>query len=320
MKNQILKAPVLLVALALVACGGQKTPTNAPAAGSPPAAASAGAGGDAAGGNDGALQLKCPPKVTTGAPEGTAYDVIGVTPQMSYDDAAATILCANENMTAKEELINAWSIDTAGLKPRHGFVIEAPETPEETEARLARYRKGNFSDDENFRGHVAPGKMRFSATTVGAPGSERVISITSEQGFAAGAEPPFASIREALIAKYGQPISERHDSTSYRGERWLVWGRDFAGRPLDANSPTAGACTAASGLTLQPQCGAAVAATILPIEGNNELVSAMRVVSVMPAWSFEYFETATAELAAASAAARAQQVEQAKENAQAPKL
>ncbi len=319
MKRQMFRAPILMAALALAACGGEKTPKSAPESGSPTAAAGAGAGDKGADRNDGSSQLKCPPKVTTAAPEGTAYDVVGVTPQMSYDDAAAIILCANENMTAREDLINAWSIDTAGLKPRHGFVIEAPETPEETEARLARYRKGKFGDDNNF-GHAAAGKMRYSATTVGAPGRERVISVTSEQGFAAGAEPPLASIRDALVAKYGEPVWEYRDSSRYRGETVLVWGKDFAGRPIDKNSPRANSCVGAWSLTLDPQCGAAAAAVILPIEGNNEIVSAMRVVSVMPAWSFEYFETAKADLAAASAAAQAEQLEQAKENAQAPKL
>lgn len=258
--------------------------------------------------------VNCPAKVATPAPAaGTpTHDIVGVRPGMTYDEAVNVLRCVDNKFAATLKKENNWGMNHAGVDTRLGFVVEVPLTPEEEEARLKEIRQsytGGGSGDDPFG--VKPGKVRYTASTAGAPGEELVIQFMSEQAFALNALPPVESLKASLIEKYGPPTQQGQAARDYSPVS-LTWAYDVAGRPS-----TDYRCNAAS---LSEGCGVAIAATIEPDRENFELASKLSVTSVVSEWGYGQLRKAEEDLAAFAAKKRADEVEKAKGAAEAPKL
>ena len=303
-------AAAVLAAMAFAACGdsGSVVPVT------PEMAAAAEAAGGVAG--VAGAPVNCPPQIkTTPVASITGnYDVLGVKPGMTYDEAVNVLRCADNKLAATVKNENMWRINYAGIETRQGFTVEVPRTPEEEEARRqAIYDSIRGAMNTPDPDAVQPGKVRYTASTVGVPGDERVITFTSEQAFAVDSLPPIESLKASLIEKYGPPVRDDKGS-GYRAKTYLAWGYDASG----AATNTCGGYVNSFNFT--DRCGVQIAAEIEPDAENFELATKLSVSTAVSNWGYTQIEKAEADLAALAAQRRAEGVEKAKENAEAPKL
>lgn len=66
--------------------------------------------------------VKCPAKASSPRPDGAPIDdVVGVRPGMSWNEAAAFVMCDHPLMVVAENTSRNYRINTYGLKLRQGF-------------------------------------------------------------------------------------------------------------------------------------------------------------------------------------------------------
>jgi YD repeat-containing protein len=269
--------------------------------------------------------LKCPPKIATPAraPGAPVDDVVGVRPGMTFDEAAAVVMCSNELMVVTPDNSRGFQIQTYGQTLRQGFNARlAEEKVEKTSEQIIE----EMQDAAMARGSnrvvrdLQPGQSKWYVGTIGVPGQERVLSAAREEWFAAGRNPTVASVEQALREKYGTPTRTQEDS----GNRWLTWAYDPFGRLITETSPLLDQCNGQaspdSGVNLSPDCGIVVAARIGAMGDNPSLAEYLQASVVDKANGYEALTATEQALQTMENQRRAEQVQDAAENADAPQL
>lgn len=323
-------AIVLCAAGLLSACGGSD---KAPAAGgSAPAASSSAPRTGAASAEEVAEESRgdvdCPADIDTPArAEGAPVDdVVGVRPGLTYDEAANVVKCSNELMVITEGGTGGFNIQTYGQTLRQGFTARlAEERVEKTSKQIMEEMQDDMMarSGNAVRYDLQPGQSKWLVTTMGMPGQEKVVAAAREEWFADGKQPTIASVGDALLKKYGKPTFDK-DNAAEGGQRWIRWIYDPFGRPvLSETSPLYNSCTGTSingGVNLSPDCGLVVEAHVIPMPDNRAMARSMDVGVVDQAAGYESVTAVEQNLEQAEQAKRAQQVQDASKNAEAPTL
>lgn len=319
---------VLMVSCALSACG--KSPEKA---GKIPDASAAGSGYPKASATAAEVakevrgDVDCPAKISlapraAGAP---VDDVVGVRPGMTYEEAAAVVLCSNELLVEKPETSAGVQIQTYGQTVRQGFSAQFAEPRvEKTSQQIMQEMQDNAMRRTSNRvvRDIKPGQSEWFVGTMGMPGKERVTSVARREWFEAAHNPSIASIEKALMGKYGTPTKRQGNGPNqYRN---LIWAYDPLGRLVTETSPLFNQCNGASdpngGANFSPDCGIVVSAAIYAMPDNPDLSQYMQVGVVDQAGGYEAIMATEKGLQQIDAQRRAKEVEEAAKNANAPKL
>lgn len=332
-----IRAAILLAAITLAgtlaACGSSGKPDAAAATRDGDGSASSASRTDALPANASAEEVAaaargdvdCPADVETPAPAAGSPvdDVVGVRPGMTWDEATNVVMCSNPLLVIAPETGRGFDIQTYGQTIRQGFSARFAEPRVEKTGRqiVQEMERNAMARTMNAVRHdMKPGQTKWFVATMGMPGQERVISAAREEWFAEGHNPTMDSVEQALIAKYGTPTWKMIDH-DYRRLRWAY---DPRGRLITETSPLFNRCSANadpdSGENVSADCGIVVAAMIQAPRDNLELSQFMQVGVVDQANGYAALTATTQGLQALDAQRRAQQVQEAAKNAQAPQL
>ncbi len=319
--------PVAFVAVALAACGGKKpeSPESGSAAAekkpqfAPSGNASAEQVAEESRGN-----VKCPAKIKTPAraADGPVDDVVGVRPGMTYEEAATVVMCSNDLMVVSQPNTRGFNIQTYGETIRQGFTARPAEPRVEKSSKQIMQemqddmmaRSGNA-----VRFDLKPGQSKWTVTTMGLPGEEKVIGAGREEWYAEGKNPTMAGVADALLKKYGPPSIDQDNA----GQRFLRWVYDPFGRLATETSPIRNQCAgtgASGGVNLSPDCGIVVEAHIYPMPDNPALARSIDAGVVNQASGYEVVTAVEQQLERNEQQKRAKAVEEASKNADAPTL
>lgn len=321
---------LLGLAALLAACGEKAAPPPAPApvrgaANAPAVEASAEQVARAA-----RAGLRCPAPAPAPRAEGQPVDdVLGVRPGQPWDEARQRVLCSAPLLVASDDAANRFRLPPSDPAVRQGFHARfAEDQVRKTGQQILReMQAGATARGQNAaRPGLAPGQSRWYVGTMGLPGEERVTHVQREEAYAEGAMPPAETVEQALRAKYGEPT--RRSGGARPGERYaeiqLVWVHDPAGRPVRERDALATQCGMLArpdaGVGLSEGCGVVVAADIPLWPDNPGLASGLRVGSVDQARGYTLVAATEAALQQRLAQRRAQQVREAGQQTQAPKL
>jgi hypothetical protein len=269
--------------------------------------------------------IHCPARIETRPrdPKAPVDDVLGVRPGMTYEEAANVVSCTHDLMVVQADG-RGFQIQTYGATLRQGFAARiAQARVEKTSQQImqemqdsALGRGGNRVNED-----MKPGESKWYVGTIGLPGKERVINVAREEWFAAGRNPTSESVEQALIKKYGPPTRKQPPTS---GNRYLTWAYDPLGRPITETSPLFYMCSGVAdpdgGANFSPDCGEVIVAQIFPTPENPELSRFFQVGVVDQAGGYEALAATERALQQMDAAHKAQQVQEAAKNADAPKL
>lgn len=337
-RRSIRAAWTVLASLLLVACSSGEQGDSPPAAAGEPAARAAAPGPSApaakakpasATAEEVAAEtrgrLSCPPQIASEARAADAPvdDVVGVRPGLTYDEAAALVLCSNDMLVVTAEDDRGFRVETHGHKIRQGFVARFAEARVEKSGqdfvremeRQSIERSLNVSRDD-----MGPGKAKWFVSTVGLPDEERVVRVAREEWFPEGRNPPMDAVEKALVDKYGKP-TERKEDERRRQVRWVY---DPLGRAVTETSPLYSRCYGTadpdSGVNITPDCGIVVTAVIEPMRDNPGIARLLQVGVVDQAATIEAIESTEQALLARREERRAKELEDAAKSAAAPQL
>jgi len=307
------------LAAALAACGSGGSTAIGKAA---PRAASASAEEVA---RESRGDVRCPPRVETKTRDAKAPvdDVLGVRPGMTYDEAANMVMCSHELMVVQPDS-RCFQIQTFGAKLRQGFAARiARPRVEKTSKQILQ----EMQDDAMGRGgnrvvhDMNPGESKWYVGTIGVPGQERVINLAREEWFTEGKNPTADSVEQALLKKYGTPTRKQPPAGA---SRYITWAYDPLGRLITETSPLFNRCSGVAdpdgGANFSPDCGEVVVAQIVGLPENPALSRYFQVGVVDKAGGYEALTATERALQQMDSARKAQQVQDAAKNADAPKL
>lgn len=316
----------LAAAMVLAACGSDPKPSARGAATQTAGGGGAKAAAEAPRGDattaevarEARGKVKCPANVKTARPAGAPVDdIVGVRPGMTWDEAANVVLCSHDLLVVTQETRRGYTMQTYGQTLRQGFNARfaEPRVQKSSKEILAEMQDAATARGSNRAVRdVQPGQAKWYVGTMGLPGEERVISAAREEWFEAERFPTMASVKEALVGKYGKPaLVEDVGGSGY----YLIWAYDPAGRP------SAQCRTQADpdlGVNLSPDCGTSVSARIQPSSGNPALAEYIQVSTVDQAGGYDLLERTERALQAADAQRRAREVEEAAGNVAKPTL
>jgi hypothetical protein len=321
---------LLGLSVGLVACG-----SGSAGAGSGTASASSGTGANSAPRSSNATaeevaeemrsDVHCPARIKTKArePNAPVDDVLGVRPGMTYEEAANVVMCTNDLMVVQPDG-RGFQIQTYGATLRQGFNARlAKPRVEKTSKQIMQ----EMQDDAFGRGgnrvneDMKPGESKWYVGTIGLPGEERVINVAREEWFAEGRNPTTESVEQALVKKYGSPTKSQPPAS---GQKYITWAYDTFGRPITETSPLFNRCTGVAdpdgGANFSPDCGPVVTATIYSMPDNAALGRFFQVGVVDQAGGYQALTATEQGLQQLDAARKAQQVKDAANNADSPKL
>jgi hypothetical protein len=269
-------------------------------------------------------KIRCPAKVSTPEPAGLpVHDVVGVRPGMTYDEAANVVLCTHELLVVTENNRRGFKIQTYGQTLRQGFDARfAQPRVQKTSEQIMKEMQADFMTRGNnaVRQDMSPGQAKWYVGTMGMPGQEKVFSVAREEWFEESRNPTKESIEQALIKKYGTPMLTL-DSDPYR---MIWWSYDPFGRAITETSPLYNRCQGHAdpdaGANLTPDCGIAVAATIMALRDNPALAQYFQVSVVDMAGGYELLTATEQALQQMENQRRAKEVEEASKNAAGPTL
>jgi hypothetical protein len=329
--NWVQWVAALVLGSSLVACGGANSPPGGlPAAdGSVSNAPSKPRSGNATAeevAEESRGDVDCPARAKSAprAAEAPVDDVLGVRPGMTYEEAANVVLCSHDLMIVQADS-RGFSIKTYGQTLRQGFNGRFAEPRvEKTSKQIMQEmqddmmaRSGNRVAEED----VKPGQSKWYVATMGMPGQERVINVAREEWFEAGRNPTMPSVEQALLKKYGTPTRK---PPSAGGQTYITWAHDPLGRPITETSPLFHRCSGVAdpdgGANFSPDCGLVVTAQVFAMPENPELARFFQVGVVDQAGGYEALTKTEQSLQAMDAQRKAQQVEQAAKNSDAPQL
>lgn len=268
--------------------------------------------------------VDCPAKVSgERLPNEPVDDVVGVRPGMALDEAANVILCDDPHLVVKENSSRGYDMNTYGQHIRQGFDAKFAEARiVKTSAQIMQ----DMQDDAMRRGgnaYVAPlqpGQMRYYVSSMGMPGQERVLSVAREEYFAAGKLPTVDSVKQALVAKYGEPTQANGSgAVSY-----LWWEHEPSGSKIAAGSSLSGACrinaSPDSGTSLSTQCGPVVGALIQSSNDNLGLARSLAVTAQNGSWGYSVLKSTEEGLRKNDEMRRARELSDASRQAAKPKI
>jgi hypothetical protein len=268
--------------------------------------------------------VNCPAKAQNLRGQGAPVDdVVGARPGMTWDEARNFVLCDNPLLVVTENKARTFSIQLHGAIIRQGFDAKFAEARVEKSSKEIMVdmqrdftrRQNNVREDP-----LRPGQVRYYVGTMGTPGQERVISVAREEYYSEGRQPPITNIEQALIAKYGRPTTTS-DNPRFKN---LSWKSDPTGRPITETSPLFNRCNSGAspdhGSNLSPDCGVTVSAQIEHLEGNPGLARGLAVSSQNGAEGYAMLERTESALAAAENARQANELKNAEQSADEPKL
>ena len=241
---------------------------------------------------------------------------------MTYEEAANVVMCSNDLMVVSAPITSGFQIQTYGQTLRQGFTarLAEPRVEKSSKQIMEEMQDDMMARSGNaVRYDLAPGQSKWNVTTMGMPGEERVIGAGREEWFEEGRNPTMASVGDALLKKYGTPSIDQDNP----GQRFLRWIYDPLGRPATETSPLTNQCAgtgASGGVNLSPDCGLVVEAHILPMPDNPALARSLEVGVVDQAQGYELVTAVEQNLEQAEQQKRAQAVEEASKNADAPTL
>jgi hypothetical protein len=318
----------------LAACGGEE-PAQ-PAANAGPAGAAAGSAGAGAGTSRIAAtaekvaaesrgKVKCPAKIQSPprAADAPVDDVLGVRPGMTYEEAANLVMCSHDLLVVNVNTRQGFKIQTYGQTLRQGFSARfaKPRINQTSQEIMKEMQDRTMASGTNrVVRDMEPGQAKWHVGTMGMPGEERVISVGREEWFAEGRNPTLDSVAQALVTKYGTPTSEQ--TPGYN--RYMEWSYDALGRPITETSPLYGRCRGNAdpdaGVNLTPDCALVVTANVSGTRENPQIAQYMQVGVVDQGTGYAALMAAEQGLQAMEDQRRAQQVEEAARNADAPQL
>lgn len=311
-------------ALSMAACGSKSannattsTAQSSPAA--PPGAASAEQVAKEMRGN-----VKCPANVAAAQPAGAPVDdVTGVRPGMPWDEAANLVMCDNPLMVVTENTFRKYNINTFGQHIRQGFdgKFAEPRVVRNPQQTVANMMNQAMERENNAYATPLPiGQSRYFVSTTGLPGQEQVLTVAREESFAEGKQPTVDSLKQALIAKYGEP-SQENDSGA---NTILYWEYDPSGAKITKGSPRLGTCRIDVGsdaaTSLSTGCGVTVGAGIQGVSSNPGLAHSLAVTSQNGAQAMAALKSTEDALKLAADARKAKELNDASKNAGTPKL
>lgn len=314
-----------LAVLSLAACGSGDT--DAAETGEAPSAKAAPSGEASAEqvAKEMRGKVKCPARVTTARPAGAAVDdVVGLRPGMTWDEAANLVMCDRPLIVVVENSARRFDVNTYGQHVRQGFDAKFAEP---RVVKTSREVLKDMQDEAMRRGmntYVAPlepGQVRYYVSSMGLPGEERVVSVAREEYFAEGKLPTVESVKEALVAKYGEP-SQMEGGGSMPS--LMYWQYDPAGARIDRSSHRLIACRISvspdAGTSLSTECGVTVGAQIMGSRDNAGLAHSLAVSSQNGADGYALLQRTTDALRMADDARKAKELNAAAKGADAPKL
>jgi hypothetical protein len=330
-----MKAIRLMVATVLAAglgaCGGGN-PGSAPAGAVGGSATSAGKAAPRAANasaeevaNESRGDVRCPARVETKPhdPKAPVDDVLGVRPGMTYEEAANLVMCTHDLMVVQPDS-RGFQIQTFGATLRQGFAarIAQPRVEKSSKQILMEMQDSAIGRSGNrVTEDMKPGESKWYVGTIGMPGQERVINVAREEWFAEGRNPTSESVEQALIKKYGTPTRKQPPAS---GMRYLTWAYDPLGRPVTETSPLFYKCSGVAdpdgGANFSPDCGEVIVAQIFPTPDNPALSRFFQVGVVDQAGGYEALTATEQGLRQMDSTRKAQQVQDAAKNADAPKL
>ncbi len=308
----------------LAACGGKNA--GAPGTGAAGSAAKPASSGNASAeevAEEARGDVDCPAEVKTPAPAGAPVaDVVGVRPGMTYEEAANVVMCTHDLMVVTDGGAGGFNIQTYGQQLRQGFSarLAEPRVQKTGKQIMQEMQDDMMARSGNaVRYDLKPGQSKWTVTTMGMPGAEKVIGAGREEWFPEGKNPTMASVADALIKKYG-PATFDHDNP---GQRFMRWIYDPLGRRATETSPLYNSCagTGVSGaVNLSPDCGIVVEAHLTPMPDNPALARSMDVGVVDQANGYQLVTATEQALEQAEQQKRSKAVEDASKNAGAPTL
>lgn len=320
------------VALAVAGCSQASAPNNTAggtSSTSPTTAAAAGAGSGSAADSGAATaeqvakelrgNVSCPAGAPPPRPAGSPVDdVVGVRPGMSWDDATRRVLCEHPLMVVTENTYRGYDIKTYGQHVRQGFdaafaVPRVVRTSREIMRDLAEdaARRGNNSRVERLK----PGQSRFYVSTMGLPGREVVLVVAREEFFEEGKLPTVDSLRQALVANYGEPSEVNEVAAIVQ----IWWAHDPSGKTLGPQACRISVSPDAP-TSLSPDCGVTVGATIQRSASNPGLAHSLAVTAQDGAAGYAVLQRTEEALTAAEAARQGQEIDKAGKTAVKPRL
>jgi hypothetical protein len=270
-------------------------------------------------------KVRCPARIKSAerAAQAPVDDIVGVRPGLTYEEAANLVLCTNDLMVVQDDRSRGFNINTYGQTLRQGFSARfaEPRIQKSSQDYLKEMnddfiaRSGNARRDDS-----RPGESHWYVGTMGMPGQERVISAGREEWFAAGKNPTMTSVEQALLKKYGTPTRQQKAGNNI----YLSWAYDPLGRLITETSPLFHQCSAVTGpdggASFSPDCGTVIGAMVVPMPDNVDLGKSMSVGIVDQAGGYEALQATKLAFERGEAERRAQQVEAAAKNADAPSL
>ena len=313
-----------LVAGLLAACGSGNPAGNAGTMGAAAPAPPSGNASAAQVAEQLRGKVKCPAKVSTARAGGAPVaDIVGVSPGMTWDEAANVVLCTNELLVVEQDKSRRFNIQTYGQTIRQGFAAKFAEPRvEKTSKQIMQEMQDDFSarSSNRARQDMKPGQSKWYVSTMGVPGAERVIAAAREEWFEQGKNPTVASVEQALIKKYG-PIGKSNRSPA---QVYLSWAYDPLNRRVTETSPLYHQCTGTSdpdgSTNFSPDCGVVLVAQIFSLRDNPDLSQYLQVGFIDQANGYAAITGTEQALQGLDAQRRAREVEAAASNANAPKL
>jgi hypothetical protein len=269
--------------------------------------------------------VDCPARIKTKPRDAKAPvdDVLGVRPGMTYEEAANVVLCSHDLMVVQPDS-RGFRIQTYGATLRQGFNarIAQPRVEKTSKQILQEMQDDAIGRSGNrVRDDMKPGDSKWYVGTIGMPGEERVINVAREEWFAETRNPTMDSVEQALLKKYGTPTRSQPPSG---GQKYIMWAYDPFGRPITETSPLYHRCSGVAdpdgGANFSPDCGEIVTATIISMPDNPALSRFFQVGVVDQAGGYEALTATEQGLQRMDDARKAQQVKDAAQNADTPKL
>lgn len=265
-------------------------------------------------------RVSCPPKISSpGRPQGAPVDdIVGVRFGMTYDEAAALVLCENPMLVVTEDTYRGFDIKTNGIKYRKGFNAKFAEGEKSSREYMREIQRGSYGGNAD---KMQPGMTRYYVATIGLPGQERVLSVSREEWFAEGKNPTVASVVQALNSKYGPPTKTQQGAN---GDVQAWWSYDPRMRPITETSPLYNRCSISpspdAGVNLTPDCGVAVGAWVSAMRDNPAIAQSIAVASTDQANGYAMLDAAEQAFLQADEVRKAKELEDAAKNSSAPKL
>ena len=308
-------AASVLAALSLAACGS-KTPTKVVGA-QPDKAAPTGAASAEQVAKEMRGNVSCPAKASTPRPANAPVDdVTGVRPGMPLDEAANFVMCDNPLMVVTENTSRGYNVNTYGQHIRQGFdgQFAQPRVVKTSQQILDDMQKEAMQRGANtYVAPLQPGQSRYYVSTMGLPGQEQVLSVAREEYYATSKLPTVDSVKQALVAKYGEP--------SQANDNYLWWEYDPSGAKLAQGS---GNCqinvSPDAGASLSTACGVTVGALIQPSSDNPGLAHSLAVNAQNGAMGMAVLKNTEDALQKVDDARKAKQLNDATQNSDKPKL